>query len=396
MTVSPAVPYVRDRFTWLAYLMIAYGTYGITSLSPFMPFLAAELGMNYAERGLHTTAFALGSIFAGLLADRITRLLTRPRVFWLAGGGLALGSVLICVVSTPVLTVAAAFTMGFMGVLMLIIVQAALADHTGENRGIAISESTIGASVAGLMGPLLISQLAATTLGWRAALVLASLSWVLMFVFGRKITIPASPHKDGHHRSRRRLPGMYWLFWGVMLLGTAVEWSVAFWSPEYFEQVIGVERTTAAGTLTFFWLAFIVGRLGGSVLSRRFQPSTLLVGAAVLVLVAFPFLLLVRDPIVALGALFVMALGISNFFPMTLASALHAGRDNVDTASARVAIANGLAILIAPQVLGSLGDQVGIGSAYAMIGVLGAGVLALGYVARRVERREERRALLAS
>ncbi|MBL8145149.1 MAG: MFS transporter [Anaerolineae bacterium] len=286
--------------------------------------------------------------------------------------------------------------MGFMGVLMLIIVQAALADHTGENRGIAISESTIGASVAGLMGPLLISQLAATTLGWRAALVLASLSWVLMFVFGRKITIPASPHKDGHHRSRRRLPGMYWLFWGVMLLGTAVEWSVAFWSPEYFEQVIGVERTTAAGTLTFFWLAFIVGRLGGSVLSRRFQPSTLLVGAAVLVLVAFPFLLLVRDPIVALGALFVMALGISNFFPMTLASALHAGRDNVDTASARVAIANGLAILIAPQVLGSLGDQVGIGSAYAMIGVLGAGVLALGYVARRVERREERRALLAS
>lgn len=391
MIAPSAAPYARDRFTWLTYLMIAYGTYGITALSSFMPLLGDDLGMSYSVRGLHITAFALGSIFAGLLADRITRLLSRPRLFWLSGGGLAFSSILICSVGTPVLTVIVALTMGFTGILLLITAQAALSDHTGRYSGIAISESSIGASVAGLMGPLLISQLAATMIGWRAALVLASILWVIVFAVGRRISIPSNPQKISHQRAGNRLPRLYWMFWGVMLVGTAVEWSVSFWTPEYFKEVIGMERAAATGTLTYFWLAFIVGRTGGSILTRRFSPSTLLVAAAALVLVAFPVLLTARDPAVALGALFVMTLGIANFFPMTLASAMHAGRDNADAASARVALANGLAILIAPQVLGSLGDQIGIESAYGLIGILGAGVLVYSFVARWIGQRDELR-----
>lgn len=391
MMAAAAAPFVRDRFTWLAYLMLAYATYGITVLSSFMPLLGDELGMSYSVRGLHVTAFALGGIFAGLLADRLIRLLSRPRIFWLSGAGLAASMVLIGLAATPVLTVAVTFIMGLMGVLLLVVTQAVLADHTGRHSSIAISESSIGASVAGLMGPLLISLLATTVFGWRAALILASVLWVVMLVAARRIPVPDSPQRDTHQRASPRLPRLYWIFWGLMIIGTAVEWSVSFWTPEYFKEVIGMERAAATGTLTFFWLAFIAGRTGGSILTRRFSPTTLLVAAAALMLVTFPVLLIAHDPLVAHAALFVMTLGIANFFPMTLASAMHAGRDNANAASARIALGNGLAILIAPQVLGSLGDQIGIEPAYGLIGILGAGVLAYSFAARRIEQREDQR-----
>ena len=109
MTASPAMPYVRDHFTWLAYLMIAFGTYGITALSPFMPFLAAELGMNYAVRGLHTSAFAIAGIILGLLADRIAHRVPRSTLVWLGSGGLAAASLLIVGGQSPALTIGGAF-----------------------------------------------------------------------------------------------------------------------------------------------------------------------------------------------------------------------------------------------------------------------------------------------
>ncbi|HYO88745.1 MAG TPA: hypothetical protein VER79_08850, partial [Candidatus Limnocylindrales bacterium] len=73
-----SVPFVRDRFTWLAYLMLAYGTYMVSTIGPLMPFLAADLSLSYTVRGLHTSAFAVGGIISGVFADRAARRFGRP------------------------------------------------------------------------------------------------------------------------------------------------------------------------------------------------------------------------------------------------------------------------------------------------------------------------------
>ena len=86
------------------------------------------------------------------------------------------------------------------------------------------------------------------------------------------------------------------------LRAPSVEWSVVFWSPEYLEQVIGVDRITASGALTFFFLAAVIGRFAGSRLTRRLKPVTLLIGAAALVVAAFPVFWLANSPALAFGA----------------------------------------------------------------------------------------------
>lgn len=380
---SAATPFTRDRFTWLAYLVIAYGTYAFTIISPLMPFLAADLDLTYTVRALHTTAFAIGGITLGTMADRIAHRVSRSRLVWLSSAGLAVASVMIAAGQSPAVTISGAFLLGLAGTMMLTMVQAALSDHLGETRNIGITEANLGASVAGLFSPLLISQAVALALGWRAAVLIIPVLWVLLYLFGRRTTIPSQPATAPERGPNRgRLSRLYWLFWAMIGVGVMIEWSVSFWSAEFFERELSVDRVTAAGTLTFFWLAIIAGRLIGSLLSRRFQPSVLLIGAAILVIAAFPVLWLATDPVVGLAALFVMALGIANFFPLSLASALTAGSNNINAASARVALATGIAILVAPQLLGSIADQTGIRTAYALIIVMALIMLALGGYAR--------------
>ena len=49
----------RDRFTWLAYLSLAFYGYFLNVLGPITPFLKDELQLTYTVSSFHFTAFAV-------------------------------------------------------------------------------------------------------------------------------------------------------------------------------------------------------------------------------------------------------------------------------------------------------------------------------------------------
>jgi fucose permease len=383
-----ALPFFRDRFSWLAYFMLAYYAYMQSALGPLMPFLAGETAMSYTVRGLHVSAFALGMIIAGSSADRVAARIGRARLFWVGGGGMALAGLALIAMRTPPLTIAASFGMGVIGSYLLIMIQASLSDHHGANRGIALTEANVCASIASMMAPLLISQAENLALGWRIALVVGAGAWLLLFLSGRGVAVTPEPARPANaNGTAQQLPRLFWVIWAVVFLGVAVEWTLAFWTPDFLERVVGVDRVTAAGSLTFFYLAAIIGRLAGSRLARRLSANVLLVAASIIVVAAFPVFWLARVPWLAFAALFTLGLGVANLFPLSLSAATTIGADMANKASARVSLAGGLAILIAPQVLGSLADQIGIQPAFLLAGVMAGGVLALSLIAVWAQRR---------
>lgn len=388
MTAS-GVPFLRDRFTWLAYLMLAYYAYMQSALGPLMPFLAAELNMSYTVRGLHLSAFALGMIISGATADRLAHRLGRKRVFWLGGAGMAAGGLALVSLHTPPLTIAASLLMGTVGSFLLVMVQAGLSDHHGPQRSIALTESNVCASLASMLAPLVISQAEGLALGWRVVMLLGAAAWLVMAITGYGVRIPPEPPRPADRPGTARLPRLFWIYWGVVFLAVSVEWSVVFWSPDFLERVVGLDRVTAAGGLTFFYLAAVIGRFFGSRLTRRVRPTRLLVGAALIVVLAFPVFLLARTSALALGALFAIGLGVANLFPLTLSAATTAGAAAANKASARTSLAAGLAILIAPQVLGSLADRIGMATAFALTGALPLGVLGLVIFANLAQNRRD-------
>jgi fucose permease len=354
--------------------MLAYFGYTQATLGPAMPFLGDELSLSYTVRGLHFSAFAFGMVTAGLSADRVSRVVGRRRLFWLGGLGMALGAVLFIVFKRAELTILSSLVMGALGGQTLVVIQAALSDRHGERRAIAISEANLTASFGGSLAPLMVGGLQRIDVGWRGSLVLSAIFWAVLYGIFRGDMLPRAPSDADETEVSQlpvRLPSIYWAYVLVLFLGVAIEWSMIFWGADFLENGIGLKRDNAVTAMVIFFVAIPIGRAAGSGLSRRFSAQRLLLMAFALVILGFfPFWLVRWLPLNLLG-LFITGIGVANLFPLGLSVASSVVSPRLsDAASGRVSLAAGAAILIAPQILGSLADQVGISNAYGVVAVL--------------------------
>jgi predicted MFS family arabinose efflux permease len=377
--------FTRDRFTWLAYLMLAYYAYMQATLGTLMAFLRVELDVSYTVSGLHMSAFALGMVGAGLTSDRLATRLGRGVMFWGGAAGMAASTLGVMLGRVAPLTIASAFVMGYLGTLLLGSIQASLADHHGPRRTLAFTESNVAASVLATAAPLAVGFLQGTAIGWRGALLLgAGLLAVLALTLGRA---PLPPIRATSRRSGegRALPPRVWAYWLAICLFVAIEWCMAFWGTEYLSKVVGLQPASAAAAMGLFFGAVVLGRVGGSQLARRVADETLLWGALAITLAGFPLFWLSPMAPLNLAGLFLMGLGVANLFPLTLAVAMGAAGGNTDAASARLTLAGGVAIFALPLLLGGLADRVGLVAAFAIVAALivtAGGVL---WLAGRIE-----------
>lgn len=377
--------FVRDDVTWFCYLVLAYFAYQQASLGPLMPFLREELGLGYAEAGVAFAAFALGSVTVGFLGNPIARRWGRRVATWAGAVGMAPGVILLVASRQPAFVIAGVVVMGLFGVTLLVTDQAVLADHHRRWRGVALSEANVAASAATILASAAVGAAERSGLGWRAAMLLplAALAG-LALRFGRT-PIPEGqpPRAAAPGRRAGGLPAAFWAYWVLLFLGVAAEWSVGLWGSEFLATGIGMPRADAAAALAVFFAAMVAGRIAGSGLARRLPVSVLLPGSLVIALVGFPLFWLAPGPAIGVAGLAIFGLGIANVYPLGVAAATGVAPDRADAASARLAIAAGVAGLAMPLALGWLADRLGIGPAFGVTGVLLAGGLLAAFVAIR-------------
>ncbi|MCI0709150.1 MAG: MFS transporter [Chloroflexi bacterium] len=368
-------PFSRDRLTWLMYFMLASYAFFQAAPGPIMPFLGDELHLSYTVRGFHFSAFASGLVIAGLIGDQIVTMLTRQRAFWLGGVVMMTGAVLLVTGQQAILTITAMFLMGLFGSLILVVVQATLADHHGSRRATALTEANVVASMGASVSPLIIGVVP----GWRIAIAVGMLYWTVLAITFRRVKIPRRRSVDDTNTEMgtRRLPSLFWGYWLITVLGVSIEWSIVFWAAEFLENNVGVSKDTAALIIGIYFLTIVTGRILGSALTRQIATPVLQFAAFMIVAIGFVPFWTASSAALSIGGLLFMGFGAANIFPMSLALATGAvGPHQADAASGRISLAAGLAILIAPQILGSLADSVGIVQAYAVV----AGLLVVSLV----------------
>lgn len=365
----------RDRFTWMAYLFLAYYGYFLNVLGPITPFLKGELHLSYTVSSLHFTAFAAGILLVGLGGQVPIRRLGRWRALWIGAAGMSLSALLLVAGRTPVITIGAAFLMGAIGSLILAVVPSALSDRHGELRAVAISEANLMASFVTTAAPLLVGWFAYSIGGWRLALVLVAFVLLLMYLAFRKVTSPMGPSiREATAQGHRPLPALYWLYWTALVLAVSVEFCMIFWSADYLMTVLGMPKAVAAQATSLFFAGMILGRLAGSRLVQRFAASHLVIGSTLVAALGFLVFWQAGSLILGLGGLFVTGLGVASLYPLILSLTMGTALNNTIQASARATLASGAAILTLPLVLGRLADAVGIRSAYGVVALLLMGV----------------------
>ncbi|MBI1879814.1 MAG: MFS transporter, partial [Chloroflexi bacterium] len=331
------------------------------------------------------SAFALGMIGAGLTTDRLAQRWGRWVVFWGGGLGMALGAVGLALSSQAALTITSIFGMGFLGTLLLALIQTTLSDRHGEQRAIALTESNVGASLSAGLAPLIVGSFERIDLGWRGALFLAIAAFTLLALRFHRESFPAVQQATPRSRATNQtLPLVFWAYWFVICLGVSIEWCLIFWGADFLEKVAGLSQVNAATMMSVFFIAMVLGRFAGSRLSRVVPSATLLLLATVITVLGFPLFWLARLAPLNLAGLFIAGLGVANLFPLTLSVALNTVPEQADVASPRLSLAGGLAILLAPLVLGWTADQLNIQNAYGIVALLAVIVAVVTFFANRL------------
>jgi fucose permease len=358
----------RDRLTWLAYAMLAWFAYLQAAPGLIVPHLRDELHLSYSTGGLHVAAWAAGSVVAGLVAARLESGLGRRAVFWLAPVGMGAGLVVLTLGRVAPVTVAALLFMGVCGGLLLITIQAALADRHGERRTVALTEANVAAAVAYVVLIGALSLAAATGAGWRAALLAALAVPPIAWLLSRREAIDAPPPPPADE-GPGRLPVAFWIAAATMFCTTSAEWCVTAWGASFVKVAADVSTDTGVSLMVGYFGGVVTGRAIGSRLARRFATQRLLAVALAVTAAGFAVLWPAATPLQALAGLAITGVGLGNLFPLALSFTVGLAPDRAQLASGRAVLVTSSAVLIAPLVVGALADATSLTAALGAVPV---------------------------
>lgn len=381
--------FTRTRLTWQAYLTIAYYSYLLNALGPITPFLREEMQLSYTVASFHFSAYALGVIVTGFLMGWAARRIGLHPLLWVGVFGMALGALLLVAGQTSPVSIAGAFFIGLLGVLISALFSSALAEQHGTFRAVALTESTMLASLFSALAPITVSFFARTPLTWRAALCLMVLAAPVLWLIYGKDRLESRPVEQAAAASpsssipaaKGPLPKTYWLYWTLAFLVEAIEFCIIFWAADYLEKVIGFSKANAALGVSAFMGAMLTGRWLVSRLLLRSQEQRILMIS--LFIAALGFLAFWLAPagtalgsVLALLGLGVAGLGVAGLFPIINALALSSAPERMVEASGRISLAVGSSIFLLPLLLARLADWFGIRSAYGLeVALLAAAIL---------------------
>ena len=249
-------------------------------------------------------------------------------------------------------------------------------------------------SVGGIAGGLIGGACAAAALPLRTQAIAMAAAIVAVSLFAGKLLL--EPTADRHSPesadgSRHRHPLMFWLLGLVCLCATVGEGSAVDWGAILLRNEWNATPFEASIPYVVFQSAMVIGRFSSDALSQRFGRARVLVTCGLFTTLGLSSGLLVGDILGVTLGWFLLGLGVSVVFPMTMsiAGAL-AIRDYsaVIAPSQAVSMVAGVAyasFLAGPPMIGFLADAISLRWAMLLPAALGFGILAGARIAKRVE-----------
>lgn len=358
---------------WSIYLM--FGLFGAQQgmLGPLMPFLRAEFSLDLRWTGLHFAAYALGLVLIGVPYRWLER---KPPV--IGTGRIAIGSIIVAsgffaMAAGLPMTLSGSVVLGFSGGLVMAVGQAMLGRRYGEQAAAKLVEAHIVAGLCVLGGALLVGAATALGLSWRAAPLLISAWALLMFCVPSDLhrtearTTPATA-STGAPADALPAPRLTRLsLWALVILGISAEWGVGFWGAEYMKTHVQTSASVAATLMSLYFAGTVCGRLASSFALRRLSPLSLLTTVIFSAIATLLVLSLIQG--LAGTAVFTFVLGacLGNFFPLILGSAMRVAPHASSALSTQASQAVGVALLLAPFLLGLLSERIGVEAAFSLL-----------------------------
>ncbi|MFE9190966.1 MFS transporter [Micromonospora sp. NPDC007208] len=361
--------FVRDAPTVLSYAALGCWTFWLYAFGPALTLLREEWGFSYTLLGVYELLLATGAALAAMGFVWAARRLARGVLLWCSALATVVGAGLFTLGGAVPATLLGAVVLGLAGTTMLTVVQAVLSDRHGDRRDRALTEANVGAGASAVFAPLILGVLAASAVGWRATFALPAAVLLVLYLRYRHQPLPAVP-QPAAAKGAGGLPLACWLFAVLTAVSSAIEFCLVYFGPQMLIHA-GMSATAASTALSSNYLGILIGRLLGARLTRRPGRGVVLLYASLAVTgPSFVLFWLTDQPFLAVLGLFLCGLGIANLYPLSLALTLGAAGGHEDRANARSQLILGVVAGVSPFLLGSLADQYGLVTAFALEPVL--------------------------
>ncbi len=364
-----------SRNAWPSYVAIATVGYVVYGLGSAAPYVRRQLDLSDTLVGLHSTALAIGFVIAGAFAGRVARrigeLVTR------AGGLALIAAAVVMLIAAPnvAATLGAGVLIGVGAGTTLGFANATMGAPGGSLSRLRLGRANVWAMVAAFTAPVLFVLGDTRWLGWWIGLVpalaLAAIC-ALDLRAGPRIDPSATAAETGS------LPTAFWLAWAFVVASVAVEFCIVFWAATLVERRTDSATSDATLVAALFLAGMFVGRVGMS-LGIGTTGDVRAPAAIGLIVTAFGAVVAWTSTLAVLSGLglLVAGIGVSVLYPVGIAAALAAAPGHLAVAGARLTLATGTAILIAPLVLGAIADATGVAIGWGLVLVLAGVALAL-------------------
>jgi predicted MFS family arabinose efflux permease len=360
----------RDRFFWIVATQTAIVNFYLGGFGPAQSLLRADQGTSLTVAGLHGTAMGVASIAAGYANPRLVHRFGRERLSWIGllifASGLA-----IFVASPPVyMTLPATFITGFGTSIIINTMLTAMSHHYGKAAEVAIPQANGIASVGFVTGTALIGTIAiAFPHLWRLGLLLALPVAIALFIVGRDKSDDAHvPDESGPQSGK--LSRTFWIAWIGFVACISSEFATSFWSAALLRDRVGSTAAISTVAIVALGTGMGIGRWYGGLVLHNLKLDTQLLTIIAIQFVGFVSFWLSHNMYLSLASLFTVGLGVSMQFALASIRLISFSDGRPDLAIGRSSLAAGIAIAVAPFLLGVFGDSFGISRAYIMVPVL--------------------------
>lgn len=305
---------------WVGFLsVLVWGTLA-PLLGSILPNLRERSGMSLAGSGLMFVALSSGMVVASIAAGPLIDAYGKKKVLCTAVGIIALALLACEIAYNPNVLIALAFAIGVGGSALVTAAHSLLADLNPDHRAASLNLLDVFFGVGGFLTTFAIVPLQQMG-GLRVVLMVLALIAILVFAFMASVTFPPPVHAGGVSSggAARLLSSPLFLAPAILIfLYVGTEQSVFDWQVTYLMGEFSMERIAAARVLSWFPVAFMIGRIVNSRLLLRVAPSRVLIVSTIGTVAGFATILLTSSAFAASLALFCTGLFMASLYPTTL------------------------------------------------------------------------------
>lgn len=376
----------KSRF-YSVLFFAAFLVIGITSAltGTTVTYLTERFAIPAEQGGLFITLHTLGATLSTLVIGQLIDRLNSRALCWTGPMFLALGALLLTVVTEGWMAFGSIFIVGMGFGSVLVCGNALVGRLYAHNPAPQLNLLNVFFGFGGILGPQLVNLALSFQSAVFAFTMMGGLALALLPLFLFIHVAPTEKAKTGGGLNQHWVTLLPFVL--LMFIYTGAEIGFGAWIFTQLTRVTGVTEANGTVGVSLFWFGLTAGRILASVLSRSVKAELILIGTALLLTGATALLLILSGvESASMVSTFLVGLGAGPIFPTGMAIVTRRYPESAGTASALMIGAGNIGAALLPWVQGQAGRGVDGG----MIVTLAAGV-ALALLSLAIAQQTRRR-----